>query len=149
MVDHLNPGEKIQPGQQLTSTNGMFALVMQQDGNLVLYRAGSNSALWASGTFGHRIDWAVLQEDGNFVIYGEGKALWSSGTYGSNVARLIVQNDGNVVIYGKSGNAIWSTNTIVHRVPTPPAQLLPVSGAVVTSPLLSPGFRDRTMMPFI
>ena len=114
MVDRLYPGEKLQPGEQLLSENKKYALVMQEDGNLVLYPIGSN-AVWASGTNGHKVDWAVLQEDGNFVIYGEGRALWNSSTHGNRVAWIVVQNDRNVVIYNPDGKPLWDTKTAIRE----------------------------------
>lgn len=135
MPDKLMPGEKLLPGQNLISSNGKFALVMQRDGNLVLYRTGSTTALWTSGTYGKNVRWAVLQEDGNFVMYEENKAIWSTGTYGKKVSCLIVQTDGNVVVYDIGGLALWSTDTVVQRMPTPPTQLLPINGASVVAPV--------------
>lgn len=55
-------------------------LVMQHDGNLVLYASGGR-AVWSSGTFGNTGAFLRLQDDGNMVIYRNGKALWSSRTY--------------------------------------------------------------------
>lgn len=134
MEDRLTPGGKLLPGQLLVSANNKFALVMQEDGNLVLYRMGSTNALWASGTSGHAVDWAVLQEDGNFVIYGEGRVLWAAGTSGNTVAWIVMQRDGNLVIYHSSGRVLWDTGTNVQRVPTPPTRLMPPDGATVTVP---------------
>jgi len=94
----LLPGGRLKSGAFLDS--GTVTLVMQSDGNLVLYRDGHvgdpNWALWASGTMGHNT--AVMQGDGNFVIYPSngvghaGLALWATHTSGNNV--LEVQNDG-------------------------------------------------------
>lgn len=56
---------------------------------------------------------AVLQGDGNFVVYGGGRPLWSSATAarpGQASSALAVQGDGNVVLYGPRG-ARWSTRT--------------------------------------
>ncbi|MDX2394978.1 hypothetical protein ACWGHM_36625 [Streptomyces sp. NPDC054904] len=42
---------------------------------------------WHSGTAGNNDAYALLQDDGNFVVYkkdggpGKGGALWASGTY--------------------------------------------------------------------
>ncbi|XP_072994861.1 mannose-specific lectin-like [Typha latifolia] len=53
-------------------------LVMQRDGNLVIYDAVDN-VRWASGTNRDNGNYAlVLQRDRNAVIYGD--ALWSTGT---------------------------------------------------------------------
>ncbi|AFC28446.1 mannose-binding lectin [Paenibacillus mucilaginosus 3016] len=45
----LLPGEKLTAGQMLVSNNGRFALVMQTDGNLVLYQDGGNP-IWDTNT---------------------------------------------------------------------------------------------------
>ena len=41
----------------------------QKDGNFVLYRTSNNQALWASGTNGSGSVKAVMQDDGNLVVY--------------------------------------------------------------------------------
>ena len=46
---------------------------------------------------------AILQEDGNFVMYRHEKALWATGTNGKNGVKLIMQTDGNVVLYDPHG----------------------------------------------
>lgn len=57
---------------------------------------------------------AVIQGDGNFVIYDEVKKmnLWSSGTAGKGTGpyRLAMQ-DGNLVLYDGQHRMQWSTNT--------------------------------------
>ncbi len=54
-------------------------LLMQQDGNLVLYH--NNNAIWNAGTNGHPGAYLVLQNDGNVVIYSKNnKPLWSTNT---------------------------------------------------------------------
>ncbi|HZI10084.1 MAG TPA: glycoside hydrolase family 19 protein, partial [Myxococcus sp.] len=51
-------------------------LVMQGDGNLVVYNA-ANVATWQSGTAGNPGSWLALQHDGNLVVYdAAGKARW-------------------------------------------------------------------------
>jgi serine protease len=94
--------------QSLKSCDGRLALVMQSDGNLVLYKGGT--PLWASQTQGsnHR---AVMQSDGNLVVYnGNNAPVWASNSGGYPGAVLNVQNDGNAVIY-HNGSARWHTNT--------------------------------------
>ena len=99
--------------QSTTSCDGRFKLILQGDGNLVLYEG--STALWASGTAGKASKNAIMQGDGNFVIYDtSGSALWASNTAGNNGAYLTVQDDGNTVIYSSSGSALWSTNTGGH-----------------------------------
>jgi GH25 family lysozyme M1 (1,4-beta-N-acetylmuramidase) len=65
-----------------TSGRATESLVMQSDGNLVLY-APNGHALWATGTHGHPGAFLAIQEDGNSVIYTDrGQPLWSSHTRG-------------------------------------------------------------------
>jgi hypothetical protein len=110
--DKLTPGQKLFPNQALLSPNEWYALVMQDDGNLVLYPIGITQADWSSGTSGRSVAWAAMQNDGNFVVYeSSGTPLWSSGTSGSNVAWIALQNDGNLVIYRTDGQPLWSSST--------------------------------------
>ena len=53
---------------------------------------------------------AVMQWDGNFVIYnGGGTPVWSTGTY-SPGARAVMQGDGNFVLYTPNNQPIWATS---------------------------------------
>jgi hypothetical protein len=106
----FSAGQGIIAGQSLTSCDGRFKLSLQLDGNLVLYQGGS--ALWASNTSGSTGFAAVMQSDGNFVLYDmSGHALWAAGTYNHGGSRLALQNDGNLVVYPPSGGALWASNT--------------------------------------
>jgi hypothetical protein len=58
---------------------------------------------------------AVLQEQGNFVLYDltAGRALWSTPVLNTNQTILAMQTDGNLVEYSTSGptQAFWYTGT--------------------------------------
>ena len=115
MADRLNPNDDLAIIGSLTSQDGRFTLVMQGDGNLVLYRSGGK-ARWATGTDGKSVSRAIMQGDGNFVMYGPGGTyIWDSATDRHPGAWLVVQNDGNVVIYDPAGNPLWATNTNIVR----------------------------------
>ncbi len=108
----LGTHETLNLDERLVSTDGRFTLIMQGDGNLVLY--GPNQrALWASNTYGSpRGTYLVMQGDGNLVLYRpDGRPVWSSGTYGYAACILIMQNDGNLVLYAPVTRPIWSTKT--------------------------------------
>jgi hypothetical protein len=106
----LTANVSLTANQSLASCNGDYTLIMQGDGNLVLYQSGT--ALWASSTVGSGADEAIMQGDGNFVLYtSSGTPVWASNTAGNAGAYLDVQNDGNVVIDSASGSALWSTGT--------------------------------------
>lgn len=51
---------------------------------------------------------AVMQGDGNFVIYKGGKAIWCSATITSAYSSYfaVIQTDGNFVIYGQTARLI-------------------------------------------
>ncbi|CAG8710375.1 22089_t:CDS:2, partial [Gigaspora margarita] len=89
--------------------DGKHRLVMQTDGNLVLY--SGSTAIWASNTCGkgfgsYRM---ALQTDRNLVVHtGNMLPLWASNTYQEQVSYLAVQNNANVVLYDKNWNAKWA-----------------------------------------
>ncbi|MEU0499505.1 LysM peptidoglycan-binding domain-containing protein [Nocardia sp. NPDC005998] len=108
MGDTLRVGEELGLGQALVG--GAYTLTLQADGNLVLSEPDGN-VVWSTLTHDQGVERAVLQEDGNFVLYkGEG-AAWSTETNGSEPDRLTVQADRNVVLYGRDGSALWASDT--------------------------------------
>ncbi len=117
MGDRLQNGEKLEVGQSLTSSNGAYKLILQDDGNLVLY-AGEES-VWSTGTNGKKVVRAEVQTDGNFVLYTSDDPVWASQTKGAKDVRLILQDDRNLVLYGFDGPA-WSSDTKTDEVPAPP-----------------------------
>ena len=107
-------------------------LVMQPDGNLVIYNS-ADQALWSAGSAGFGPSATlVMQNDGNLVVYAHGLPVWSRGTgyIGGRLSpdqtmdagdlrrsqngryRLYMQGDGNLVMYDTSnGAALWSSGT--------------------------------------
>ena len=107
----LNAGDRLSIGQQLESSNGCFMLMLQDDGNLVLYNK-QGTALWSTETFQQKSKYAVMQRDGHFVIYSEkGSVVWGSNTYGTRGRQLKIENDGNMAIYTLENEVVWATNT--------------------------------------
>jgi subtilisin family serine protease len=103
----LKRGESLQSGEIKKSANGQYKLVMQPDGNLVLYD-GANKPVWHTATGGKPGKYLVLQDDGNLVLYSDtGAALWQTHTEGKAATLLAVQDDGNVVLFGKGGVYFW------------------------------------------
>ncbi|GLP75462.1 lectin [Mycobacterium antarcticum] len=130
MGDRLHNGEKLEVGQALTSENGAYRLILQDDGNMVLY-AGAES-VWSTGTNGKNVVRAEVQSDGNFVLYTPKDPVWASQTKGAKDVRLVLQNDRNLVLYGFDGPA-WSSDTKTDEVPAspPPVTDAPVEAEVV------------------
>jgi hypothetical protein len=107
----LYPGERLNPGDQLTSPNGRYALVMQGDGNLLEYDEGT--PVWTSNTAGHSGSDFEAQSDGNFVVYAPGHAsVWASNTAGHAGSVLKIQDDRNIVIYAPGNVAVWESHTV-------------------------------------
>jgi LysM repeat protein len=115
--DTLTGGQKLVKGESLTSSNGAYALTLQDDGNLVL--ASRGHAVWASGTDGQDVVRAEVQSDGNFVLYTADKPVWHTDTKGKKNVRLVLQDDRNLVLYSADG-AAWSTKTETDAPPPEP-----------------------------
>lgn len=79
-VTSAGSGFKLYPGESLTSSNGWYQLLMQRDGNFVVYNK-ANDPVWFTGTGEPSFAW--FQPDGNLVLYrySDGAAIWNSGTY--------------------------------------------------------------------
>jgi len=116
---------------------GWMSLVMQSDGNLVLYRTGA--ALWASSFLPAQDAvpftgptqamncaqcFALFQTDGNLVLYapaadGSGnKPYWASNTPANAGAVLALSSTNPLSIVSASGAVLW----IADVDPPPPAQ---------------------------
>lgn len=96
----------------LWSPQNVNFLILQGDGNLVLYRKDPQQAIWAAGTTGKGAEQLVMQADGNLVLYKAGGIpVWASGSTGTGADHLVAQDDGNLVLYKPGGdvegNAVW------------------------------------------
>jgi hypothetical protein len=112
----LNPGETLYLGEELRSTDKLFTLAFQTDGNFVLYSEyGGHHSTWQANTETKGAARVTMQGDGNLVVYSyRGTPLWTSGTNGHNGAYLAVQTDGNAVVYNANGAwSGWATKTSI------------------------------------
>jgi hypothetical protein len=110
----LPPGV-LAPGQSLVSPRGRYQLIVQGDGNVVLY-AWDGRVLWHAGTNGHPGAWVAMQGDGNLVVYSAaGQPLWNAQTNGNPGARGVLQDDGNLVVYRSDWSPAWWTNPDPQR----------------------------------
>lgn len=105
----LKPGQVLNPGDYVRSANGGYRLLMQTDGNLVLYvKVGTWwVAIWSTQTHGYSGVHAVMQKDGNFVLYQGTDAIWSTQLQNYKIKGLVVQDDGNVVTYSTTHKPLW------------------------------------------
>jgi hypothetical protein len=107
----MRDGDILEVGSSILSSDERFTLILQGDGNLVLYKSGGRAS-WSSGTVGQGGVHLVMQYDGNLVLYRSNwTPVWYSRTDGSGSSALIPQSDGNLVLYKTGGRATWSSGT--------------------------------------
>jgi hypothetical protein len=124
----ISGGFTLQSGQSIQA--GSLVLIMQADGNLVLYRTGA--ALWASSwlqaqdllpftgptqALNCAKCFAAFQTDGNLVLYapaanGSGiQPYWASNTPGNRGATLQLSSTNPLSILSSSGSVLWMADT--------------------------------------
>ena len=92
----LQTDEVLKSGDFLTSENRKYVLLLQDDGNLVLYKCFNSNCPNSSGK----------------------RDIWASNTYGKGIPpySLVIQRDNVLVIYDTNKHPIWwNTLTIVDR----------------------------------
>ena len=149
----MMPGESLSPGESISSPSGKYQLILQHDGNLVLYDTDGPVALWDSRTVGRSDRTLVMQPDGNLVLYElpvtPFDALWHSRTYGWPGAFLTVRDDGTVTIGDSDGRVLWTagastpdvglagTKHVVYGVSDQRVWLVGADGSLVDTYLVS------------
>jgi hypothetical protein len=119
--DTLRMGARLAPGDSHVSPNGRYRLLMQHDGNLVLYRVrrgqpARSRALWSTQSGGNPGASALMQGDGNFVVYSKSRdPLYATGTTAlageSRRSSVVVRDDGSVVVVRRAAHvALWSSS---------------------------------------
>ncbi|WP_437087333.1 FG-GAP-like repeat-containing protein [Streptomyces sp. enrichment culture] len=109
------PGARIPAGTTLASgqefSSGNAKLVMQADGNLVLFTK-DKKPVWATGTGGNPGAVARMQSDGNFVVYkADGTTpVWSTKT-NTPYSYAVLHPRGVLVLYNASGQSLWTSNS--------------------------------------
>lgn len=63
---------------------------------------------WTSGN-GRAI--LRMQEDGNFVLYKDGRPVWQAPGTWSHGNCAVFQQDGNFVVYNSAGQPVWAAGT--------------------------------------
>lgn len=111
--DFLNPGESLSNEATIYSRNREYRLVMQTDGNAVIYNS-VNRPLWSSGTYGYPHASLEMQRDGNLVVYRQAGHLplkASNTVTGNPDTYLAIQDDGNLVLIRPGHPVPWATGT--------------------------------------
>ena len=120
----LNTGDQLNRNGSFVTPSNEHQLILQDDGNLVLYQLagddpnGKKYVVWASNTYGQNSQYAIMQPDGNFVIYGPDNppnALWASGTNGQGTAPYTLEitedltpDGAELQIVDSNGSGLWT-----------------------------------------
>lgn len=102
------------PDDSIVSTNGLWTLVLQNDGNLVIYQlsATTNVTIPTAASMTNVAPyggWLGVQSDGNVVLRDDAmNPLRMTDTSGTGVYELVLQDDGNLVAYAPGNNAKWA-----------------------------------------
>lgn len=105
---YLNGNEHMYQGHTTYSPQKKYRLVMQGDGNLVIY-SSNNSAVWSARTGGNSGAFSIFQTDGNLVLRKPSGKYCHAASNGKGGYRLNMQDDGNLVIYKSDlKTAVWS-----------------------------------------
>lgn len=110
-ADRMTNGETLVLTQFLISPNAAATLLLQQDGNLVVYCASNPK--WATGTTAGRSMYFQAQSDGNLVVYDvDFLPIWASNTSGNPGAVLTLLNSGNLILKDSTGaTTLWQSST--------------------------------------
>jgi hypothetical protein len=105
----LEPGRQLDSGNQKLSPNGQWRLVMQSDGNLVIYNVATGNYKWSTFTGGSGAQRATMEQNGCFNLYTEpGVLKWSTWTRDAgSVLRL--KDDGVLAVVNTKGWTVWNS----------------------------------------
>lgn len=109
----MKPGQRLAPGDSLTSKNGRHELRVTALGELRLLHHGR--VRWsAQGLAGSSL---VMYGDGRLELEKSRRVAWSSRGSGTaaptkeRVERAVLRNDGELVLVGASGETVWALST--------------------------------------
>jgi hypothetical protein len=125
-----SPGEALRYDYRYYSPSGLYFLLWQWDGNLVVYKmlgsgqpTNANTVIWATNTDRSGANLALFQTDGNLVIYKGTTPVWASNTGGGNVtygpAGMRIHDNGAISVQGSTGLTFRSAADPNAPVPFP------------------------------
>ncbi|MDC0714755.1 hypothetical protein POL68_40270 [Stigmatella sp. ncwal1] len=127
----LSLGQYLAPGQYMASRNGLYFAGIEADGTFHVYAGNERRQIYVMSGTSYKKDpttgnqfYAVVQPDGNFVVY-QGtvpdnshpvwgiEQAWFKKPQG-NAFYALLQDDGNFVVYqgqpGDNSTPLWATN---------------------------------------
>ena len=120
LVDNpLSAGSILTQNQGIMSPSGNTLLVLQHDGNAVIYQGSSMAAYPVFSTYYSNINHIAFQTDGNIVAYdAAGNVVDHTGTSSANPMYFQVQDDGNTVFYNTDSTSSWNSATYTNPPPS-------------------------------
>jgi serine protease len=107
VVDNSSTGSYA--GWATNTGGGKSTLVLQNDGNAVLYRDSDHKVLWSTGTCCHGNPPPSATLPGNTIGTGQSIHLGQQLTSPNGIYTLVLQNfDGNLVLYKNGTKALWA-----------------------------------------
>lgn len=109
--DRLDPGERLNAGDMITTAGGRHTLTMTDQG--FLRAATDGNEWWTQPKPWEPGASAVMQHDGNFVVYrspSSVEGLWSTQTHGHDGAYLLIdddEGDGLLTVRDIDGDVLW------------------------------------------
>lgn len=106
----LSAGQTLNVNGKLVATNGWYQLIVQADGNVVVYDKAQSSPT-STNTAGNGSVRLTMQTNGDLALYrnSDNAMIWHSDTAGSGARKLIMQNDGNIVLYTTNNIPLWTS----------------------------------------
>lgn len=107
-------------------------LVMQSDGNFVMYYPGGSWSTLTAGQDCSQGCHADFQPDGNLVLYNGTSWFWASHTDGKGSNLLLSQNAPYVSIIGPQGSTVWAAVPSFNDLILPQNASVLVNGGALT-----------------
>lgn len=105
----MSRNDELRQGDSLTSNNGEWKAVFQEDTNFVIY---GTKPVWASDTYGLDGIRLCLQDDCNLVMYNQRhQIIWSTNSQEPKckMCHLQLTDEGKLVI-SRDGEDIWTSD---------------------------------------
>ena len=101
------------PGDRILSPNNKYMALMQQDGNLVIYRGSDTKVIWSTGSQNKGGAYALMRKNHNFAIFtAEGRQIWTNEVMHNEsdpTTTLHVRDDGRIQLTGLRSDGTVAT----------------------------------------